>query len=206
MSTHYDLGWPSDQRFCDFIGWVIQREGSSYEDVPGDGGGPTKFGVDQSSHKWLSTDQIKNLTEDQAKSIYYQESWLLIGAPGMPFPIGELVADIHINGGFAIAWLQACYNQIVAPHMPTGRITVDGSYGPTTAAAIAKCDQMGMDDQVASCMLNKRNAYFEGLAANHSNDHQFLAGWLSRDKLLATYIASESTRLQGIAHPSEYLA
>ncbi len=189
--------WRLDQRFCDFIAWVILREGSQYEDVPGDRGGPTRYGIDLNSHKWLGADGIRNMTEDQAKDIYYGEAWIKIHAPEMPFPIGEMVSDIDINGGHAIAWLQACINGYIRPRS----ITMDGIWGRQTQQSLQDCTP----SIIEQCMMIKRNAYFEGLAQNVTGDRQFLDGWLSRDRLLTQYIASESPHLQAIAHPSDYL-
>ncbi len=190
--------WRLDQRFVDFVAWVIQREGSTYEDVPGDRGGPTKYGIDLSSHKWLGVDGIRNMTEDQAKAMYYAESWVNVHASEMAFPIGEMVSDIHINGGHAIAWLQSCVNGYIRPRS----IVVDGIWGRQTQQALQDCTPA----EIEVCMMTKRNAYFEGLAQNITSDRQFLTGWLNRDRLLTQYIASESPHLQAIAHPSDYLS
>jgi lysozyme family protein len=58
-------------RFKDIImPWIFKWEGKSYENDPDDPGGATKFGIDQRSHPDVD---IKNLTEEQALEIYWNE-------------------------------------------------------------------------------------------------------------------------------------
>lgn len=193
--------WQDDKRFVDYIHWVFLREGTVYEDVPGDGGGPTKYGIDLSSHKNMTVEDIKNLTADKAASIYYQESWLNIHSDKMPFPIGELMSDIHILGGHAGIWLQSCLNSIL-----NADLVLDGSIGPRTLEAVNGASPLsGISDRVAACLLSKRNAYFEGIVSSRPSQREFLTGWLNRDKWFVQYVTGESARLGFVPHPSDYL-
>lgn len=86
-------------RFLDFIPFILELEGSDYEDVPGDSGGPTKFGIDSASHPGVD---IRNLTREQAIAIYYQE-WSREGCESLTYPMGELFFDCCVNSGYGEA-------------------------------------------------------------------------------------------------------
>src|SRR5882724_7431962 len=102
------MNWQDDARFSVFVEWVLDREGRYLEDVPGDQGGLTHFGIDYASaQNWGFTPRdIRNLTEEQSKEIYFDRYWLATGAPDLPYPVGELICDIRINGGSGGFWLQ----------------------------------------------------------------------------------------------------
>src|SRR6478735_11274468 len=53
--------------FDEYFDWLVPWEGAAYENVPGDPGGPTKYGIDQRSHPDVN---IRALTKEQAKAIY----------------------------------------------------------------------------------------------------------------------------------------
>ncbi len=60
-------------RFNKLIGFVLDHEGRVFEHVEGDPGGDTKFGISKQSYPNLD---IANLTEEQAKEIYWNDYWL----------------------------------------------------------------------------------------------------------------------------------
>ncbi len=82
-------------RFNKFIGFVLDHEGRYFEDDKDDPGGRTKFGVDQRSHPGVD---IKNLTEEGAKEIYFTE-WTQARCEGMPYKLGESHFDATVNTG-----------------------------------------------------------------------------------------------------------
>ena len=59
-------------RFDDIIKVVLKHEGW-YVNDPVDPGGETNFGIAKRSHPDVD---IKNLTEEGAKEIYYQDYWM----------------------------------------------------------------------------------------------------------------------------------
>jgi lysozyme family protein len=59
-------------QFDDIIEVVLEHEGG-YVNDPQDPGGETNFGVAKRSHPDVD---IKNLTKDGAKEIYYQDYWI----------------------------------------------------------------------------------------------------------------------------------
>lgn len=85
----------STKRFDAFINFVLDHEGRYYENDPQDPGGATHFGIDQRSHPNVD---IKNLTEDQAKDIYYSE-WKANRCELLAFKLGESHFDACVNCG-----------------------------------------------------------------------------------------------------------
>jgi lysozyme family protein len=169
-------------RFTKFIKFVLEREcayakGSQeripedvvYENVPGDSGGVTKYGVDQRSHPGVD---IKNLTLEQAEKIYYQE-WLTHQCDKLSSPVAEVVYDAFVTGGHPINWLQEVLN-----------IKSDGFIGPVTIATANNSDHL----VTANKILVKRDSYFMSIANASSHNRQFLSGWINRDTKLKEFI------------------
>lgn len=74
---------------------VIGHEGG-YVDNPRDPGGRTKYGISQRSYPKLD---IKNLTLDQAKQIYFDNYWKASGADKYPWPMSYFIFDVAVNSG-----------------------------------------------------------------------------------------------------------
>jgi lysozyme family protein len=83
------------QRFLNFIGFVIDHEGTTYENDPDDPGGATKYGIDQRSHPNVD---IKSLSEEEAKAIYYSE-WQADRCESLAVKLGESHFDACVNCG-----------------------------------------------------------------------------------------------------------
>jgi Glycosyl hydrolase 108/Predicted Peptidoglycan domain len=158
---------------CAYVKGSKERipEDVTWEDVPGDSGGVTKWGVDQSSHRGVD---IKNLSLADAEAIYYKE-WEEHKCNLLPTPIAEVVFDTLTTGGHPIVWLQEVLG-----------VTADGVLRPNTVGEAAKSDPL----KTANSFLVKRDQYFTSLADSVSHDRKFLAGWLNRDKNLKAYIAT----------------
>lgn len=110
-----------DEAFTRLLG----HEGG-YSNDPKDPGGETNWGISKRSYPQLD---IKNLTKDQAMSIYYQDFWtpLKDANPAIKFQ----VFDFAVNSGIqtAIRKLQ----QVVG-------VADDGHWGPVSNAALSAMD------------------------------------------------------------------
>lgn len=82
--------------FLGFIPFLWEWEGTVYENDPDDAGGATKFGIDQRSHP---KENIKNLTEQRAKEIYWEEYWLKNGCDKMDKQMAYVFFDTCVNCG-----------------------------------------------------------------------------------------------------------
>lgn len=156
--------------FDNYFEWLMPWEGEKYENVPGDPGGPTKFGIDQRSHPTVN---IRNLTRNQAKEIYRREYWAQVAGDQLPGRIAWALMDIDVNGGDEIGWLQ----EIVGTK-------VDRRLGPITIAAAKKAN----DKEVAKALLDRRERYYRSLGAK-PNFKKFLKGWLNRNNSLRNILS-----------------
>jgi lysozyme family protein len=82
--------------FTDFWPWLMEWEGTVYENDPDDPGGATKYGIDQRSHPTVN---IRNLTEDGAMAIYWRDYWLKAGCDKLDSPYAEVMFNCAVNMG-----------------------------------------------------------------------------------------------------------
>ena len=118
---HLRYGKMSD--FDKAIQIVLQAEGN-YSNNPADPGGETKYGISKRSYP---NEDIKNLTLDRAKDIYYNDFWLPLQAYEFPEPVAILMFDMAVNMGKSAA--VRCLQRAV-------KVEVDGIMGPVTRKAL----------------------------------------------------------------------
>jgi lysozyme family protein len=84
----------------------------------------TKYGISAASYPDLD---IAGLTLAQAQEIYRRDYWDRAGCPDMSPRLALAVFDAAVNNGVgrAVRWVQGAVG-----------VTVDGSYGPQTRAAV----------------------------------------------------------------------
>lgn len=147
----------------------MEWEGTSFEDDPQDPGGATKFGIDQSSHPHVN---IRSLTEDQAKAIYWQE-WDSELCPKMPRPISEVYFNFCVNAGIkrAVYFLQDALG-----------VPSDGVIGSLTLGRLSDVPSQGLG-ALASKMISAADHFYVSL-----DKPRFLKGWLNRDADLRKFI------------------
>lgn len=148
------------------MGW----EGTVYENDPDDSGGETKFGIDKASHP---KENIRTLTRERAKEIYWEEYWQRVRAEQLCFGVGEVVADIAVNNGAVRAgkWLQeAC------------GAASDGSIGPRTLLAASLLNP----NTLIMALLHRREIFYRSIA--RGAQAKFLRGWLNRNADLGKFV------------------
>lgn len=87
------------ERFLAFMPFILEWEGETYENVAGDPGGPTKYGIDQRSHPNVN---IRALTKEQATEIYWDE-WNEDGCEEKGSPFAEVFFNCAVNMGLGRA-------------------------------------------------------------------------------------------------------
>jgi lysozyme family protein len=147
------------------------------ENVSGDSGGVTKYGIDASSHPGVD---IANLSRDDAVAIYWTE-WEKYNIDALPEKIAIAQFDVRVNGGYAVKWLQRALNEVGAGS-PSSRLSVDGAMGPATIAAANACDETA----VVRYFIKERDARFESIATGRRA--KFLNGWERRDRDLEKFL------------------
>lgn len=85
-TARFEAMWP----------FIKTWEGTVFENDPDDPGGATKFGIDQRSHP---KENIRELTEERAKEIYWQSYWTANKCDAFPYPLGECVFNCAVNCG-----------------------------------------------------------------------------------------------------------
>lgn len=148
------------------------------ENVPGDAGGITKWGIDQSSHPDIN---IANLSQADAESIYLSEYQAILwedrtaALDSFPYPASYAFFDCREVCGLTAAW--KCLQRALA-------LDPDGISGPLTKAATVKAPA----STLTSTMIDEREAYHRLIAHRNPEDAQFLQGWLNRCSDLRNFL------------------
>lgn len=93
-------------------------------DSPADPGGLTKWGISKRSYPSLD---IRNLTREQAKLIYFSDFWTAAGMDKIPGALAFQVFDAAVNHGIQTA---------VRMMQRAAGVADDGHAGPVTLAAV----------------------------------------------------------------------
>lgn len=153
-----------DPDFQAAVEWLLATEGG-YVNDPADAGGETNFGISKRAYPKLD---IKNLTEAQAWTIYYNDYWINGRCYNLPLPLAWALFDASVNHGIrrAVTILQA----------ELGGLRVDGINGPKTQAAANASDA----GAVLVKFLTRRSLLYHDLVTANSTRARFLTGWLTR--------------------------
>ncbi|MDR1304478.1 MAG: hypothetical protein LBK76_04560 [Verrucomicrobiales bacterium] len=149
--------------FDSFFEWLMKWEGERLENVPGDKGGVTKYGIDQRSHPDVV---IAALTRDRARRIYAQEYGSSIGAT-LPVPLNWVMFDAEVNMGCLGAC--RCLQRAID-------VDADGVIGPVTRAALQRVEPRA----TAARLIMERERRYKEIAWTNSTQDRFLPGWLNR--------------------------
>ncbi len=172
MSSVYD----------DPIGNIILKHEGGFVNDPADRGGATNLGITQQTlTEWrgvpVSVDDVKNLTESEARDIYETRYLKKPKIDWLPFPHPQIfVFDMAVNHGpsRAVKILQKTINKA-----GFGTIGVDGGMGPmTNNAATAAHEAMG--NYFQNAMVEERKAFYEKIIANNPSQERFRNGWMNR--------------------------
>jgi lysozyme family protein len=134
---------------------LMQSEGTTYTNTPGDNGGPTKYGITLQDvkdfvKKDATAQDVKNLTLVQAKVIYQAKYWNSLNCDSLDSGVDYTCFDYGVNSGLA---------------------------RPRNALKkFPKLKGVALIDAIN----NERATFLRGLAATQEHDQQFLRGWLAR--------------------------
>lgn len=147
---------------------IIRREGDAYTDLPADRGGPTRYGLTQTTAQEYGLGDVRSLTRDQARAAYVRilHDWGLDAIPDQA--VFGLAADscVQHGPGNGVKWLQ----------MAIGA-TPDGSIGPQTRQRL----QMVVDwREVYFHLLALRMQFYGRIIEKNHSQAEFAAGWLAR--------------------------
>jgi len=154
-----------DETFDFIIEKVLEHEGGYVNDKD-DLGGETKYGITKRFYPHLD---IKNLTKEEAKEIYYKDYWLPSKAHKLPQSIQYPYFDCVVNTGQsrAVKILQkACNNK------NPFKIKEDGRIG---AATISACQNLEKDR-----FISYRILWYSFLISKNPTQEKFWYGWYKR--------------------------
>lgn len=145
---------------------IILRNEGGYTFDPNDPGGETNFGI---SKRYFPDIDIKNLTENKAKDIYFNRYWMPMKIEGFTNDLLKLhVFDMGVNAGpgTAIMLLQDILN-----------IEKDGINGPKTITA---ANNYQNQDDLSQRYALMRVDFYKKKVIENSCEKKFLIGWINR--------------------------
>ena len=138
---------------------IIGHE-QNYVNNPKDPGGETNWGISKRSYPNLN---IKTLTREKAKEIYYRDFWVKVDGDKLPRSVAFQLMDFAINSGpeTAVRYLQRAL--LVAD---------DGYFGPISKAAL--------EDATETDIVMRLNAERLEFMTKLSNWENASRGWTRR--------------------------
>lgn len=158
---------------------IIRREGG-FVNHPNDKGGATKYGITAATlGSWrglkrnATADEVKNLTQNEAEQIYYNNYIKKAGFESITFlPLLNLLVDYGVHSGVSRATkaLQTCLG-----------VVADGVFGAKSNAAL----QNALSNEVATRdlyykVLEHRLKFLMNFVAKNSSQLCFLNGFTNR--------------------------
>lgn len=151
---------------------VLANEGG-YANHPADRGGPTNFGVTQTTYDVYrasigeSRREVRDITQAEVGDIYRRSYWERAHCDDLPSPLDAVHFDAAVNHGprVAVKLLQRALG-----------LADDGIFGPVTQAAA----QHATSPSVLSRYLAARLRLYADIVARDASQQVFLRGWLKR--------------------------
>lgn len=164
----FKLYWPT----------LVKWEGSEYEDVEGDSGGPTKYGVILS--EWVKSGYDKDgdgdidkfdlmkINADDAIKIAKTHYW------------DKLKADQINNQSVAEILVDSAYNQGIGFTIPMIQkiigVNADGIVGNGTLTSINSNDPKSLFDKIKKARLDR----YDWIVKTYPKNQKFYKGWINR--------------------------
>jgi lysozyme family protein len=156
-------------KFLKAFDYLMYHE-SGYVNDPKDAGGETKFGISKRSYPHLD---IKNLTRDQARKIYFCDFWLKAKCEQIEDEnIATKFFDLTVHTGIQQA-VKLIQRALRAARM---KVTEDGIIGSMTLIAINKADPTDL----LAALKSEAAGYYRLIANTNPSQQRFIDGWLSR--------------------------
>ena len=151
---------------------VIRLEGG-YVDNPNDRGGETKWGIARRNHPYVD---IKNLTEEGAKQIYWTEFWNpLLLARVLDNEVATEIFEQAVNMGVR----NAVWNVQRSLCLLGEEVEVDGLIGDQTIIAINRLGQR-RKQPFLKCLNGFQFLRYLEIVRGDPTQKLFFVGWLKR--------------------------
>jgi len=165
-------------QFDEIIKEVLQAEGGYVHD-PDDKGGATNYGVTQKSFSEFlgrdaTIDEIKNMSEDDAKECYKKDFWIPAKIDRLPDNLKHIYFDMVVNMGRKNAG--KIIQQAVNTKKGSTVLEVDGIVGSGTLSHVN--DLTLQDVLVERSMFFANNCFDGSRFAKRTRQNKFLRGWI----------------------------
>lgn len=168
--------------FDKFFKAAMEFEGTAYEDVPGDRGGPTKCGVTYARLAQVKgikvpargtlayealKDELRHLSMETVEAIYRSDYWAAVGGDDLPSGVDYAVADFGLNSGpsRAVKYLQRLVGTPQTGRMDEATLSAVAEHNPTDLIT-DYCDQ--------------RARFLTAIVERDPSQMKFKKGWLNR--------------------------
>ena len=152
--------------FREAIEVILKHEGG-YVNAPVDPGGETNMGISKRAYPDLD---IKGLTKQSVREIYYKDYWLKGKCPQVPDELRLIFFDMVVNMGKSRA-VKILQKSVSAKGIKT---TVDGGIGPQTISNTLKS---GLEPER---LRSYRVKYYADLVNRKPSLEKYWFGWYRR--------------------------
>lgn len=163
---------------------IIEEEGG-YVNHPKDPGGETKYGI---SKRRFPNEDIKNLTKERAKELYYKHYWLEAGLDKLE---DELGGTSDKNGGDKLLERILSHSILLGPDRAVRCLqralranyettTEDGKVGPRVRAALGRAVAQNGSYCVLVAFKSECAGVYRILLERNPDNLVFIEGWLNR--------------------------
>lgn len=156
----------------------IEAEGAVYENVPGDNGGCTKFGLTlddvklYKNNNTLTCESVKAIDRETASAMLKKIYWDFFSADQIN---DQNLAMFIVDGGLNMG------KKLIAKYVQESvGVSADGQPGPKTIAAINAANPKELYKKV----YDKRKARYDGIVAANPPQSKFIKGWMNRLNLI----------------------
>lgn len=160
---------PYSSKFEKAFQYIIANEGGYVFDK-NDPGGKTKYGISQKAYPALN---IKALTLDAAKKIYFCDYWMKGKFEQIPDEnVATQLFDFSVNLGIRAATivLQRALRSVGV------NVQEDGLFGPVTLSSAIFSEP----STLLAAIKSEAAGYYRLIAAKNPSQQKFLNGWLNR--------------------------
>ena len=169
--ANFDLYFPKE----------IIAEGSAYEDVEGDSGGCTKYGltlddvkeyhVDLDHNGVFDCNDVKSIDRNTAHNMLKSLYWDYFKADQITNQsLAEFIVDSGLNQGrvLIVKYIQGIVG-----------VEADGHFGPNSLKALLDHLADGAEDEF-DALYKKREDRYNAIVASRPSQSKFIKGWMNR--------------------------
>ena len=156
-------------KFLKAFEYLMYHEGGYVNDKQ-DAGGETRYGISKRSYPQLD---IKSLTRDQARQIYFVDFWMKAKCEQIDDEnIATKFFDLAVHTGIpqAVKLIQR------ALRAAGEQVAEDGIIGPITLSAINKADPTDL----LAALKSEAAGLYRLIAQANPSQQKFINGWLNR--------------------------